>query len=224
MKKNFGNLQDEKSFRSFALAMETKERILVAAHELFFKFGIKSVTMDDIARHLGMSKKTIYQFFRDKDEIVHDLTENTLKQHVEKFCQINSSSKNAIEEILLTMEHMGFMFSQMNPNVFYDMQKYFPKSWLRFRDFKESHLMQMVESNFKRGVEEGMFRPDINAKVLARLRIEEVEMAMNPAVYPSSEYDVTQVQVALLDHFLFGIVTIKGHRLINKYKQIEDNE
>lgn len=204
--------------------METKDRILEAAHTLFFKFGIKSVTMDDIARHLGMSKKTIYQFFRDKDEIVHELTTNTLALHRQNFEELVASSTDAIDEILKTMEYVGFMFKQMNPNLFYDMQKYFPKAWLQFREFKEQRMMQMVEENFRKGIEQGLYRNDISAKILARLRIEEVEMAMNPAVYPANEYDLTQVQVALLDHFLFGIVTIKGHRLINKYKQIEDNE
>jgi TetR/AcrR family transcriptional regulator, cholesterol catabolism regulator len=204
--------------------METKERILEAAHQLYFKFGIKSVTMDDIARHLGMSKKTIYQFYRDKDEIVLELSTYTLKLNVQKFEEITRTAKDPIQEILQTMEHMGIMFKTMNPNLFYDLQKYFPKAWQQFRDFKENKIMSMVQDNFKRGIEAGLYRSDLNSKVLARLRLEEVEMAMNPLIFPPLDFDISQVQITLLDHFLFGIVTLKGHKLINKYRQIDDVE
>lgn len=180
--------------------------------------------MDDIAKHLGMSKKTIYQFFSDKGDVVKSLLEKELVCNECEFKDIAGKSSNSIEEILQMMKHMQLMFSKMNPNLFYDLQKYHPESWQLFRSFKEKFIMEQVERNLIRGIEEGFYRKDINIKVIAKLRIEEVELAMSPHAFPPDKFQIADVQTSLLDHFLHGIVTIKGHKLINKYKQLNEDE
>ena len=82
----------------------------------------------------------------------------------------------------------------------------------------------MEKKNLKKGIAQGLYRSEIDTKIMARLRIEEVDLAMNPAVFPPDKFNLTVVQVALLDHFLHGILTIKGHKLINKYKQVIEEE
>lgn len=204
--------------------MEPKERIMKGAMELFFQYGIKSVTMDDIAKHLGMSKKTIYQFFTDKDEIVLTLSKRTQDEHCQHFEAIASSAKDAIDEILQTMKYMVGMFTRMNANIFYDLQKYHPKSWDQFREFKENVMMELVVTNIEKGRKQGLYRPDVDPAVVAKLRMEEVEMGMNPRIFPPDKFNLTQVEVALLDHWLHGICTIRGHKLINKYRQVVEEE
>jgi TetR/AcrR family transcriptional regulator, cholesterol catabolism regulator len=204
--------------------MEVKDRILEAARELFFKYGIKSITMDDIAKHLAMSKKTIYQFYEDKNQLLNTLTKNLLLKNQYEIEEVTVSSKDAIHEIIQIMKHMDIMFSQMNPNLFYDMQKYHPVSWKQFKDFKNECIMEMVVKNLYKGVEQGLYRKDMDIKVIATLRLQEVEMAMDPFVFPPGKFSIASVQLALLDHFLHGITTIKGHKLINKYKQVEEEE
>ena len=201
-----------------------RERILQAARELFFKYGIKSITMDDFAKHLGISKKTIYQFFENKDQIVNTLTKESLIERRCQFEEVADTSENAIDEIMEMMKHMSAIFKQMNPNVFYDMQKYHPLAWNHFRDFKEQCIMVKVEENLKKGIKQGLYRKDIDTKIMAKLRIEQVEMAMNPAIFNPEKFKLSNVQVALLDHFLHGITTLKGHKLINKYKKIVEEE
>src|SRR3954466_12358088 len=98
--------------------METKDRVLQGAEELFFRYGIKSVTMDDIAKHLAISKKTIYQFFEDKNEMVETLMAQSLKKDECEFKQIQRESENVIVEVFNMMKHMGNMFSKVNPNIF----------------------------------------------------------------------------------------------------------
>ncbi|MFI5218386.1 MAG: TetR/AcrR family transcriptional regulator [Bacteroidia bacterium] len=203
---------------------ETRERILIAAHDLFYKYGIRSITMDDIARHLSVSKKTIYRFFNEKDRIVHACCTSDLDNHYSDCENIFIKSKDAVHEMMGVMKHVSEMFSRMNPNLFFDLQKFHPDSWKAFRNFKEQKMMAMVENNLKRGVKEGLYRPDINIKVLARLRIEEVELALNPVIFPPGKFNLKDVQVTLLDHFLHGITTLKGHKLINRYKQIKEEE
>jgi len=204
--------------------MKTKDRILKGAEELFFKYGIKSITMDDIAKHLGISKKTIYQFYSDKNEVVEILMIQRMKLNELEFKQITEQTDNVIEEVLAMMKHIGIMFSQMNPNLFYDMQKYHPNSWKLFKQFKEECIERMVEESVKRGIKQGFVRADINTKIIARLRMQEVEMGFDPQTFPPDRYEIVDVQLALLDHFLHGICTLKGHKLINKYKQITEEE
>jgi AcrR family transcriptional regulator len=207
-----------------AVLMETKERILRGAEELFFRYGIKSVTMDDIAKHLAISKKTIYQFFEDKNEMVETLMSSSLKKDECEFRQIQQESENVIVEVFNMMKHMGNMFSKVNPNIFYDLQKYHPNAWNQFKKFKEDCMAKMVEDSIERGIREGLVRSDLNAKVLSRLRIEEVELGFNSEIFPPDKFKMVDVQITMIDHWLHGICTLKGHKLINKHKQLHEEE
>lgn len=204
--------------------MVTKNRILQGAEELFFKYGLKGVTMDDIAKHLGMSKKTIYKSFEDKDSIVHGLMVHKLSEDEHDIIALSQGTSNVIEVVFKLMNHMNQMFTKINPNVFYELQKYYPNSWKLFKEFKENCILKMVEETLKRGMKEGHIREDINYKVIARLRLEEVEMGFNPIVFPPDKFKIADVQVALIEHWLYGICTLKGHKLVNKYKQIIEEE
>ena len=204
--------------------METKDRIIKGAEELFFKYGIKSVTMDDIAKHLAISKKTIYQFYVDKDAVVETLMKLKLKEDEDYFRQLAETSENVVEEVFGCMKRLSSMFSQLNPNLFYDLQKYHLSSWKLFKQFKEEFIERMVEKSIEKGIAQGLVRTDVNPKILARLRIEEVEMGFNPQIFPPGKFTIVEVQLALIDHFLCGICTIKGHKLINKYKEVKDEE
>ena len=103
--------------------MKTKDRILKGAEELFFKYGIKSITMDDISKHLAISKKTIYHYFEDKNEVVETLMKERMRANECEVEDIAKESENVIAEVFGLMKHISTMFSQMNPNLFYDLQK-----------------------------------------------------------------------------------------------------
>jgi AcrR family transcriptional regulator len=203
---------------------ETETRIIDGATELFYRYGLRSITMDDVARHLAMSKKTLYQYFKDKNDMVMKCCHHDLVTRECTFSKIASEASDAIGELIQLMKHMESMFTRMNPNLVYDMQKYHPDVWKLFREFKEQNVMAMIEANLKKGIEQGLYRKDINIPVVARLRLEELEMGMNPAVFPPGKFHFGSVQIALFDHFMHGITTLKGHRLINKYKQIIEEE
>lgn len=204
--------------------MDTKSKIINGAEELFFKYGIKSVTMEDIAKHLGISKKTIYQFYSDKNELVEIFMAERLKENEYECRLIAKNAANVIEIFFALMEHLGVMFSNMNPKLFYDLQKYHPTTWKLFKQFKEGFIELMVQDSLKRGMKEGFVRKDINTKIIARLRMEEVEMGFNPELFPPNKFKIIDVQLALLDHFLHGVCTLKGHKLINKHKQVTEEE
>ena len=203
---------------------DMKQRILAATQELFLKYGTRSVSMDDIAKHLSISKKTIYQSYRDKDELVHELMKVKLKEDEKEFQQLEKESANVIEEVFNIMKHMGRVIGKVNPSVFYDLQKYHPETWKLFIEFKENFILKMVENTLLRGIKQELIRPDINARILSRMRMEQIEMGFNPAIFPPDKFKLLDVQLAMIDHFLYGICTLKGHKLINKYKQITEEE
>ena len=204
--------------------METKEHILKSAGELFFRYGVKSVTMDDIASHLGMSKKTIYQFYKDKDELLSAFVQSFVKHNSGAFEHVCKATQNAIDEIFCVMKHLRNMMLQMNPKLFFELQKYYPHAWQQLKDFREKHVAEMIQKNLERGVKQGLYRSDINIIVLAKLRLEEIDMAMNHNIFPIDKFNLAQVQLTLFEHFLYGICTLKGHKLINKHKQIIEEE
>lgn len=204
--------------------METQERILQGATELFFRNGIKSITMDEVAAQLGMSKKTIYQYYEDKNAIIHAIAKHELDIQIKEMHEARKTATNSIDEIFKTMSCLSRTFIKINPNVFYDMQKFHPASWKLFHDFKEKRIMSFVEENLKRGVKQELYHADLNIKIMAKFRVEEVAMAFKPEIFPPEKYNIRDVQMILLDHFVHGISTLKGHKLINKYKRIKEND
>jgi AcrR family transcriptional regulator len=199
------------------------DRIIQGGEDLFLTAGIKSVTMDDIAKHLGMSKKTIYQFFKDKNELVIALVKKKLQQDEDQMCDIIGKSANVIEEMINMMKCSEDIFSRINPIVIHDLQKYHAEAWQHFQSFKADVIVHTLEELLTKGIKQGYIRPDIDVKIMARMRVNQVEMGFNANIFPIAEFSTWKVQYQLLEHFNFGICTLKGYKLLNEYKNI-DNE
>jgi len=198
------------------------ERIIQGSEELFLQTGVKSVTMDDVARHLGMSKKTIYQFFKDKNELVIALVTKKLQEDEEQMSEIISKSGNVIEAMINMMKCSEDIFSRINPVVIHDMQKYHPDAWKQFQNFKSGVMVRTLEELLNQGIEQGYIRPEIDAKILAKMRVHQVELGFNASVFPIAEFNTWKVQQQFHEHFNYGICTLKGYRLLNEYKDIKD--
>jgi len=202
--------------------MSQTERIILGGEELFLKAGIKSVTMDDIAKHLGMSKKTIYQFFKDKNELVIALVQKKLKEDEDLMGDIVSKSTNVIEGMINMMKCSEDIFARINPIVIHDMQKYHPDAWKQFQNFKSGVIVQTLEELLKKGIEQGYIRPDIDVKVIARMRMIQVEMGFNTTFFPHSEFNVWKVQQQFLEHFNYGVCTLEGYKLLDEYRNLHE--
>lgn len=200
--------------------LDIKKYIIEESDKLFCQYGFKSVTMDDIAKHLGMSKKTIYQNFADKNELVNILIESRLTN---QDCVINESAekaKDAVHELLLTLATMNDSLTNLNPKMSYDLQKYHPKAWLYFKNFKEKSLGSAILANLERGINEGIYRPEINKDILTQLRLDHVELIFNRHDhYTANKYSIAQVMIEITEHFLYGNCNEKGLALIATYKE-----
>ena len=204
--------------------MEPQEKILKVALELFFKLGIKRVTMDDIAKELGMSKKTIYHFYKEKDDLVNQLCEIEMINHECVFNEISQMAKDPIHEIMLISLKMKEMMQNINPVFFLDLQKYYPVAFERFQKFKNECAYKQIHSNIVRGKELGVFRADIDADFTSKYRLAQIDMLMFGNYFSYEIITLTKTSELILDLFAYGICTIKGHKLINNYKKIKDDE
>jgi TetR/AcrR family transcriptional regulator, cholesterol catabolism regulator len=199
--------------------MEIKERIQGKAHELFMRFGVRSVSMDDIATQLGMSKKTIYQYFADKDELVDAVMDDEVSQTHADCDLCRRSSKDAIDEIFLSMEQIQEQFSQLNPMVLYDMEKFHPRAFGKFKKMKDEYLQQVVAANIKRGIKEELYRSEIHVEMMSRYRVETMMVPFAMAASAPAKFNLATVTQETMEHFLYGLATLKGYKLITKYKE-----
>ena len=199
--------------------MEPKERILIKSEELFMKFGIRSVSMDDIANHLGMSKKTLYQYFADKDELVMGVVDGHIHKMENDCGGCKLQARDAIHEIFITMELITEQISNMNPMVLYDLEKFHFKAYQRFLEHKNKFLLRVIRENIEWGIRDELYRPHMNVDVLSKFRMESMMIPFNIGVFPPGKYNLALIAEIILENFTYGLATVKGHKLIQKYNE-----
>ena len=199
--------------------IDQKERIKQVALELLMHYGIRSISMDDIASKLGMSKKTIYFYYKDKDELVEAVIES-LTSHTQGLCNADrQNSHDAIHEIFLAMEVVTEIFRSMNPSVLFDLQKFHPSAFAIFLKHKNDFIITMIRRNIARGIEEELYRPDLNIEIMSRFRVESMFIPFNPDFVRNARATLLQIEQEIILHFLFGLVSIKGYKLVLKYQE-----
>tara|TARA_R110002012_G_scaffold99980_2_gene238408 strand:+ start:91486 stop:92100 length:615 start_codon:yes stop_codon:yes gene_type:complete len=203
--------------------LSTEKNILEGAKSLFMQFGLKSITMDDIARKVGVSKKTIYQFFSDKNSIVFKSVHEHFSDHRQEIENVLDNSKNSIEAMYRISKCMKGQVEAINPTVLYDLQRYFPRAHKRFLEFKNTFIKERMIGILEDGVKSGYFRKEINPEILIIQRIEQVQLAFNNDIYPRDKFDFKEIHEQLFDHFLHGILTEKGKEKYNQYLNEEQH-
>jgi AcrR family transcriptional regulator len=198
--------------------MDNRERIQLKATELFMRYGIRSISMDDIATQLGMSKKTIYQFFSDKDDLVDAIMDADIQDTQGRCDNCLKASRDAVEEIVLTMEMILEQFRKTNPIVVHDLMKFHPRAFLKLTAHKNQYLLDIIRDNLVRGIEEGVYRAEINVDILSRFRLESMMLAFNLDLFPPEKYNLADVTLQIIEHYLFGLATPEGYALILKYQ------
>ena len=184
------------------------------------RYGIKSITMDEVARHCNMSKKTIYQYFTDKDGLVKAIMERHMAEDACKVDRLLSQGMSALEEVLKISEFMKKDIQEIHPSVLFDLKKYHSSAYEVFEKHRDGHFIQVVSKNLEKGIEEGVYRPQIDVKLFARLRVLEVEAMFGPNLFLEPEWDLFKVQLFFIDHFVRGLVTPKG---LQQWESISEN-
>jgi TetR/AcrR family transcriptional regulator, cholesterol catabolism regulator len=195
-----------------------QDRILNKARELMFQTGVKHVTMDDLANQLGISKKTIYQYFKDKDALVSSVVENLLTNHALICNQSMQTADNAVHEIFLLMTVIQEMFSRMNPLTLFEIEKYYPLAFEKIKNHKDDYIFSMIRTNLEKGIAEGLYRKDVDVTILSKYRLETSLIPFNIQVFHPSKFDMLKVNLQIIEHFVYGVATLEGHKLMDAYK------
>jgi AcrR family transcriptional regulator len=196
-----------------------ENRILFKARDLMTRHGVKHVTMDDLASQLGISKKTIYQFYKDKDALVMAVINFELEEQSVKCKKTQDMAENAVHEMFMILEDIQQMFKNMNPMTMTELQKYYPEAFARIQNHKDEFMHQIIKTNLVKGIQEGVYRKEIDPEILSIYRLETSFVPFNPQLYPFSKFDIGKVTLQIIENFIYGVMSIKGIELMEKYKK-----
>jgi len=195
--------------------MEVKEKIIEEGTRQFLRYGIRNVTMDGIAAALGMSKRTVYETFKDKTELVHTCLDTLKHKHKERNQEIISTSQNVLETIFSFMQEGIKAMNAINPVFFRDMKKIYPQKWNNMQEENEKESFNLATKLLQKGIEEGLFRKDINIPIVAKLFHEQMNLLADEKIFPREEYNYAYVFQNLTINFMRGLSTKKGIELID---------
>lgn len=194
-----------------------REKIISTSEELFLSLGFKSVTMDDIANTIGISKKTIYAHFSNKTELVEVVTFSVLDHISEGIDRINAASVNPIEELYeIKMFVMNYLKNErVSPQ--HQLKKYYPEIFerLKIKQFEKMH--SSVENSLKMGMNTGLFRADIDIDFISRMYFNGMTGIRDISIFPENRFDKNYLFESYLEYHLRAIVTKTGLNLLNNY-------
>jgi len=195
--------------------------ILLKVKELYHKYGIKSVTMEDVAKKLGVSKKTLYQCVSDKEDLVRKVLAIEFCEIGEQIKQIIENANNALEIAYRISEKMRKHISQYPMTAEYDLQKYYPKIYEEYMLERRKHMVNSFINNMKRGMEEGYFRADLKPEIIARIQVLRLESRSEDYFNDLKEYKLDEIFYEIFIYHLRGICSQKGidyleNKILNK--------
>ena len=188
----------------------TATEIIQRVSELYLKYGIKSITMDDAARELDIAKKTHYEHFKDKDELVKQFVEHHMQQMHEEMQKLQTSQVNAIEELLIVSKFITEYLKSISPSVTYDLQKYYPEIWRNINFKQRDRIFQRIRDNMVRGIKEGLYRKDMNIEIIANFYLFRMEMSQTFDLIVESKYTYEELFHTSFNYHIRGIANQKG--------------
>jgi AcrR family transcriptional regulator len=201
------------------------KHIIEKASELYNQYGIKSVTMDDVARELGMSKKTLYKYLANKDDLVDHFVEFLTERRKCNMEEIKKQNLNAIEELLAVNEHVIEMLQNYNPSTEFDLKKYYPDHYTKLRERRRKNMYEAVSENIQKGKEEGLYRENLNEDIIARVHVSRIENSFANEMFTIQELTSWRFIREMMVYHIHGIANREGIEFFNrKLKEFEDKK
>jgi AcrR family transcriptional regulator len=202
---------------------DKKKEIIEKVKDLYKTYGIKSVTMDDVARHLAISKKTLYQFFQDKDELVSSVVECDFEQkNLET--RFDSSYLNAIEEVFEYYKFQIKMIKDHKPSFIYDLRKYYPAVYSKVQFRMRDRILTLTTANIRKGKSEGIYRSDLDEEIISRLNLMRIEGIMSGEFFKPGEELSQHLFTEIYKYHMYAIVNDEGRRILEKHLAKISNE
>jgi len=201
---------------------EKENEIIRQVAQLYGKYGIKSVTMDDVAHELGMSKKTLYDYFSDKSALVNAVIDFLIEEKMTFFESQKQGVENAVEELLFIFKFYLRMVKEFNPSFEFDLKKYYPQIYNRVKERKRHGIIQNTLANLKRGKKEGYFRPELNEDFITRLYLLRIESLPESDLFTQEEIFSQELFEEMFFYHLYGVLSEKGVAYLkNHMKEIK---
>jgi len=196
---------------------------------LYQKYGIKSITMDDVSRELGISKKTLYQYVTDKTDLVAKVLELDMNQRKCEFEGLQNDNKNAIEELIDVHRFVFKKFMGYNPSTEYDLRKYYPDLYRKTAEEKHHKMYDKVLENIKRGKAQGLYRQDLNEEIITKVTVMRSEISGSIESFTNSELFSPEFFTEIMIYHIRGIANEKGikflednqHKFVNTLKELK---
>jgi AcrR family transcriptional regulator len=202
---------------------EREQQIIDGSAKVFMRLGIRSVNMDDVAQHLHISKKTLYQYVKDKNELVQRIIRHITDSHRECILGICKQGHGAIDESFEITRFVASQIGNMHPSIHFDLEKYHPEAWQLLQSTSREDIYRCVSENLAKGIKEGMYRDDLNIDVIARIYISRFDVTFDGELFPQDKYRFEDVIWELFRYHIRGIASDKGVKYLMKKVEKERN-
>lgn len=179
-------------------------------HRLFLQYGIKSMSMDDLAREMGISKKTIYTYVSNKTELVDRVLEYIAVDNQDKLEDVKARELNAIDQLFEYSIYVSNLLKDMNPATAFDMQKYYPEIERKHIEFRRGFILDAISDNFRKGKEEGLYREELSVELVARIYVVKIEEVLRSELLANGEFSFSTIFQTLFENHIRGIANEKG--------------
>lgn len=198
--------------------MNSSTKIYDLAQALFMRFGIKSVSMDDIAKDAGMSKKTIYKIIPNKKDLVYNIIQRFIENESKQILSLTQQNNDAIHEIVLIAKHILKLLRKTKPTLMHDLKKYHVEAWRLVENLHLKFIHDCVENNIKKGIQSKLYRSDVNPDVIAKIYVASSSILNDEYVFPSQEYSPAELFGHFIIYHVYGIASEEGKKLFETYK------
>ena len=198
--------------------MTSKNKILLIGAEMFMRLGIRSVSMEDLASELGISKKTLYQDFSSKSEILSGIMD-MLHAEDRTLCQdVCNSSQNAVEEMIQICRYVLKRLRGISASTWHDLKKYYPEQWKKNEQFHHVYIYEVIYKNLEKGQAEGLYRKELDPDIISKFYVNKTWIIVDEKVFSLKEYKKDKLYSQYITYHLHGIVTDKGQKILEKFE------
>ena len=195
--------------------------IIEKTRVLFFQFGIKNISMDEIARKQGISKKTLYNYVSNKSDLLTQIFDYTLSEIEDLHKELENEKNNAIDILLKTSKLITDKLKSSNPSLVFELQKYFNEEYSIFLKKRHSFMYDKIMTNITQGIKEGLYRRDLHKELVVSLYIKSIEdLGVSTTSWSKNTYTLSEIFEVMFENHVRGISTIKG---IEYYEQAKSN-
>ncbi|GAB4382190.1 MAG: TetR/AcrR family transcriptional regulator [Salibacteraceae bacterium] len=204
-----------------ATTTDRKDEIAEKATDIFLSRGVKSPTMDDIASAMRISKKTLYKHFRDKTDLITYALIRIIDAEKQAVQSIFHSHTNAIEAMLKFSQHVTALFGNIKTEIKAELKAHYPSAYALLEDFEYDFMASVIENNIRHGMDEGLYRKNLNPYLIARFFTSKIHYCTDPRLNIANHFTLGQIHSELMRYHLLGIVSQQGLQSMEKRIELQ---